>query len=141
MITFDDVIEKEMTSLLYPPIKNSVGKTIKEVKRFHENNFGKYIVWCVIIFTDNTALYLDNDLEVCVNFHRLTETYTDKETGQVSGYIRDCGHSFVENGLVAESILKEAVELYIQYRIEQQEEERHKEIVSLEEKLMKLKNR
>jgi hypothetical protein len=142
MITFEEIREKERSSFFYTPIKfvDSINKSLKEIKRFQEKSWGGDILWCVIIFTDGTAVYLGEDLDAIIYFSRLTDSYTDPKSGDVSGFIRDCGSAFIDNGLVDGVILNEAVEMLKKYRLQQAEEERLKEIVRLEEQLKNLKN-
>lgn len=144
MITFDEVIQKEMSSLLYPPITtdDSIGKTIKEIKKFSEQYGFVNSRWCVFIFTDGTALYLDGSyLEATIYFSRLTYSYTDRDSGEIRAFIQDTGNTFIDQGLIDETILNDAVKMLKEYRVLQFEIERVKEIEDLQKQLEKLKNR
>lgn len=142
MITFDQVKEKEMSSFIYPPISSeeSIGKTISEIKHFSENYGFVNTFWCVIIFTDGTASYLDKDLHSITSFHRLTYSYADKETGEVEVFFHDTGNTFVENGLINKSILTDALKMLKEFRVNQRENERTEKIKKLETELQKLKS-
>jgi hypothetical protein len=141
MTTFETYKEKEMQSFMITPIKSedAINKTIKEIKRFWEDcGFSSNKLWTVIVFTDDTGLFLDKNHDAITYFSCLTMSYTDVEKNEVSSFIRETGHAFIKEGICSEEILLEACKILKQYRIEQLEAEKAKKIANLKEQLANL---
>jgi len=138
-ITFNQVLEEEKKSLIYKPItkEQSLGKTVKEIKSFKTDNF-MYSVISVIIFTDNTALFLNENQDCVTDFSCLTASYEDRQTGEIIVYIGQEGGDMIENGLCDEAILKESLKYIKAYRESQRDANKAKEIKALKEKLKAL---
>ena len=142
-ITFEQVIKAEEKSLIYKPItkEQSLGKTIKEIKSFRTGGgFMNTRPVSAIIFTDGTALFLNNDHNSITYFNCLTMTSKDSETGEITTFIRSEGEDMIDNGLCDEGLLKDSLKYLKAFRESQRDEDKAREIRDLKERLKSLED-
>lgn len=124
-------------TLKYKPIyeQEAIGKVVKEIYTLsHESSN----TWKVVVFTDKTALYLE-DSYVITHFSIVT-TCTLRNSHKVDSWLTDLGQVLYESNLLNNEFIEELFEAAKAWKNEWLIKEKQEKINKLKEELKELES-